>query len=367
MSDFTKLLETGLLDEATTKSLQEAFDQKLNEKLEVERENLREEFANRYEHDKKLMVEAADKFFNDALKEHLVDLEKEKNSLRESKVSYKKMLREHAGKIDAYVKKQLSEEIAEIREDRKTLNEAVVRFNDFAVKHLSKELAEFETDKKQLRETKVNLIKDAKKAINESKKDFLERASKVTTKYIEAHIKKEFSVFYEDIQEARKSHFGKKLYNAFLEEHVGSNIGDSTEIRKLYKAVKQRDAKIAESAAKLEKAHRDIKSVAQKARLAESKFQRSTTLSGLLDPLPKSKRQIMNTILENVRTEELEAVYNKHIKSVLREDAPAKSSKGESLVESKTFSEVTGNKATAVPVDFKDEVNRMRKLAGIGK
>ena len=73
MKDFEKLLESGLLDEETTSALKEAVDAKVNARLEESKDVLREEFVRRYEHDKKVMVEAADKMFNEHLSTELND------------------------------------------------------------------------------------------------------------------------------------------------------------------------------------------------------------------------------------------------------------------------------------------------------
>ena len=52
------LLESGIVNETTAQAINEAWEVKLNEAREQVRMELREEFAQKYEHDKNVMVEA---------------------------------------------------------------------------------------------------------------------------------------------------------------------------------------------------------------------------------------------------------------------------------------------------------------------
>jgi len=61
------LLESGLINEDVGRELNEAWESKLNEAREQVRVELREEFAQRYEHDRIVMVEALDKMVTESL------------------------------------------------------------------------------------------------------------------------------------------------------------------------------------------------------------------------------------------------------------------------------------------------------------
>jgi cyclopropane fatty-acyl-phospholipid synthase-like methyltransferase len=61
------LLDSGLINEDVSQELNEAWEGKLNEAREQVRAELREEFAQRYEHDKTVMVEALDKMVTEGL------------------------------------------------------------------------------------------------------------------------------------------------------------------------------------------------------------------------------------------------------------------------------------------------------------
>ena len=55
------LLDSNLITEEMGKEINEAWETKLNETREQVRAELREEFAQRYQHDKTVMVEALDR------------------------------------------------------------------------------------------------------------------------------------------------------------------------------------------------------------------------------------------------------------------------------------------------------------------
>ena len=61
------LLDSGIITESTQQAITEAWEAKLLEAKETVRAELREEFAQRYQHDKQVMVEALDKMVTESL------------------------------------------------------------------------------------------------------------------------------------------------------------------------------------------------------------------------------------------------------------------------------------------------------------
>ena len=376
MNDFSKLLKNGLLDEATSKALKEAFDAQVAEKLEEERENLREEFARKSSHDKSVMIEAADKMFNDTLNEEIELLRKERLELMESKIQYKKMLRVTANKIEKFATKHLHEEIKELRTDRKIINESLHKFNGFAIKQLSEELAEFHQDKKDLVETKVKLISEMKSKIAETKSIFVKRAAKVTEAYAITFMTKEMKSLHKDIKRARQDDFGRRIFEAFGPEYMNSSLSDGSDTKRLMNAVKERDAKLDEQTETITKQAALLESTVKKSKIVENRMIRSQKLNTLMAPLSKSQKELMSGLLENVQTSKLGSSFKKHLNAVLNKQS---GSEVKPLKESKSFTsrkEVTGDKVRYQNLvesednlqDFDEEtsnITRLQKLAGI--
>ncbi len=370
MAEFEKLLESGLLDEETKAALQEAIDNKVASRVEEEKDNLREEFARRYEHDKKVMVEAADKMFSETLEKELAETHEERKQFLESKVRYKKMVREHAKAVQQFATSKLYEEIKELRSDRKQLAEALVKFEKFAVKHLTKELVEFHEDKRDLVESKVKLVKEARSKIEETRKQFVRRAAMVTEAFVESVLRKEIGTFRKDIKEARKNNFGRRIFEAFAADFMASHLADGTEKKKLMNTVREREKKLGETIDLIKKQQKLLERSTAKTRLAESKLQRHKKLNELLSPLPKDKKELMAELLDKVDTGRLDEAYKKHIKFVLREDS-RKSRKPLAENAKGTRFEVTGNRKSLiekVPTGSEvedDEILTLKRLAGL--
>jgi len=150
MSDvFNKLFETGALSEDVRADLQEAWDQKVKENKDTVTAELREEFAKRYEHDKSNMIEAVDRMVSERLESEIKEFSEDKKTLAEARVEYKKKVSEHSGKLQEFMLKQLTKEIAELHEDRSMVSERFAKLEDFVVKQLAKEINEFAEDKKR--------------------------------------------------------------------------------------------------------------------------------------------------------------------------------------------------------------------------
>ena len=116
------LLDSSLITEETRQEINEAWEAKLNEAREQARAELREEFAQRYEHDKQVMVEALDKMITDGLTAEIQQVAAEKAQIAEDRVKFQRKMNESATKFNNFLVTKLAEEIGELRKDRKAHN-----------------------------------------------------------------------------------------------------------------------------------------------------------------------------------------------------------------------------------------------------
>ena len=77
------LLDNGIINEETKTAIGEAWESRIVEAKEQVRAELREEFAQRYQHDKQVMVEALDKMVTESLTAELQEFADEKQQLAE--------------------------------------------------------------------------------------------------------------------------------------------------------------------------------------------------------------------------------------------------------------------------------------------
>ena len=64
---------------------------------------LREEFAQRYDHDKGKIVEAVDKFISEKVEAEISQIAEEKEALAGDRVKYHKAISEHSKVLDKFV------------------------------------------------------------------------------------------------------------------------------------------------------------------------------------------------------------------------------------------------------------------------
>ena len=86
------LLDSGLINEDVSRELNEAWETKLNETREQVRVELREESAQRYEHDKTVMVEALDRMVTEGLNAEIEAVVAEKRQLAEDRVRFQTLI-----------------------------------------------------------------------------------------------------------------------------------------------------------------------------------------------------------------------------------------------------------------------------------
>jgi len=85
---FKQLVESGVMTEETKSVIETAFSEKIQENRDQVTAELREEFAQKYTHDKQVMVEAIDKMLSDRLGAEMAELHEDKKALAEAKARY---------------------------------------------------------------------------------------------------------------------------------------------------------------------------------------------------------------------------------------------------------------------------------------
>ena len=358
------LLDAGIINEDTRTAINEAWETKLNEARESIRSELREEFAQRYEHDKSVMVDALDNMVTEALSAEIKEFADEKQALAEDRVKFKRHMTESAGKFDQFMVTKLSEEIKELREDRKTYQNSIKGLEKFVVKSLAEEIQEFAKDKQEVVETKVKLVREAKQKLASLQKQFVTQSANLVKESVAKNLESEMTQLKEDIQIARENNFGRRLFEAFASEFAITHLNENTQISKLTQELKEKEQLIseartvaAEKAVLVESKDREIK-------IIKESQEREATLNKLLKPLNKEKQTVMVQLLENVQTEKLNSAFEKYLPAVLNNSTPAAAQKPAMLAESRM--EVTGDKTAKVNVEHEyNNVVEIKRLAGL--
>jgi len=359
------LFESSAISEEVKAELQEAWDEKVQENRRSVTAELREEFAQKYEHDKQTMVEAVDAMISERLAEEIAEFADDRKQLAEAKAKYAIAQRENAELLKGFVMEQLTKEVSELHEDKQAQQAKIEMLEEFIVESLAKEIAEFNEDKKDLAETKVRLVREAKSHLAKVKNDFIARGAKAVSETVSKSLNKEISQLKEDIEDARRNDFGRKLFEAFASEYSNSYLNENSETAKLLKVLDAKDKQLAEAKEFVVKAKNlaEAQEKQNKRILAEAK--RKDIMNDLVGSLPSEQREIMTDLLESVQTDRLQSAFEKYLPAVIDGKGPAK--RKAVLSEAK---EITGNREqsqtnVSSKADADHNVIDIKRLAGL--
>ena len=363
MLDFVKqLFENNVISEELKSEIETAWQSRIQENRDQVTATLREEFAQKYEHDKNSMVEAVETMLADRLQAELSELAEDRQGLIEARAKYAQKMKEDATAMESFILNNLRKELAELHEDRKAVANNVGKLESFIVDALAKEIAEFHSDKKDLAETKVKLVRESKAKFEQVKKDFINRSSAIIQETVSKGLKSEMVQLREDIDAARRNDFGRRIFESFASEYAASHLNEKSETAKLLKVVATKEQELEEAARIVAETQKLVESREQELRIAQNTMNRKEVMSELLGPLGGDKREVMKELLESVQTEKLYTAYDKYLPSVMNGgNATVK----KALTEGK---EITGDKKQAQSFSSEEktaEIFDIRRLAGL--
>lgn len=238
--------------------------------------------------------------------------------------------------VDSKISSSLVDEIAELKED-------IERFRDLEVEYNQK------------------LIEARAAMKNELKKDLSALIEKLDT-FLEMRLKEEIEELKEDISVVKQNDFGRRIYETFADEYI-RNYADE---KGTGATLKETEKRLEETSEALEESERRV-----------AALERKIKMESVLSPLSGKHREIMEAILKNVKTENLDEGYKTFIGRVVREADEQNSEKEEKVLAENTIArkEVKGVVKTGDNVDLLESeqktakqilgVESLRKLAGI--
>ena len=363
------LLDSDLVNEETRSAIAEQWEAKMNETRTQVTAELREEFAKRYEHDKSTMVEALDKMVTEGLTNELAQIAEERKAISEDRAKFVARMQETSGTFDKFLVKQLSEEIKELKTERATQQSLVNKLEEFVTAQLAEEIQDFQKDRQDVVETKVRLVKEARTKFDDLKSRFVKHTSKAVNEAVTGYLKGEMNQLKEDIQIAKENTFGRKIFETFATEFSSSHLNENQKIKQLEAEIKKSADEIAKINESLEEKSKLVESKEQEIAIIQENVERKETLNELLKPLNKDKAGIMTDLLESVQTSKLKTAFDRYLPAVLDGKSVIKENKKSIIKENR--SEVTGDKQPKPQTtEVKEEDSNIvdiRKLAGLMK
>jgi hypothetical protein len=358
---FKQLVESGVMTEETKSVVETAFAAKIQENRDQITAQLREEFAQKYTHDKGVMVEAIDKMLSERLAAEMAELAEDKRALAEAKVAYQHKMASDAKVLESFIVNQLGKELVEFQSDRQKVAENFQKMEQFIVHALAKEIHEFTQDKKDLAEAKVKIVKEAKVRFDDIKTQFIKRSAQVVESTVTKKLTSEIKQLKEDIDSARTNAFGRRLFEAFAQEYSASYMNEKSETTKLLKVIEKKDLELTEAKQALEQKQSIVESTERSLRVQKDLAERKAIMSEMLAPLGADKRELMRSLLESVQTSKLATAFDKYLPAVM--EGEKRKVVKTALTESTA---VTGNREVKPQSQVGlDNILDIRKLAGL--
>jgi hypothetical protein len=362
MLDIVKqLFENNVISEEIKSEIESAWNSRIQENRDQVTAELREEFAQKYEHDKDAMVEAVEAMLSDRLQAELGELAEDRQGLIDARAKYAAKMTQDAQAMESFVLNNLKKELAELHEDRKAVAGNVAKLESFIVDALAKEIAEFHADKKDLAETKVKLVRESKAKFEAIKKDFIAKSAKIIEETVAKGLKSEMAQLKEDIDAARKNDFGRRIFESFASEYAASHLNEKSETAKLLKVVATKEQELEEAAKIVAETQEQVASKEKEISIIKESAKRKEVMGELLGPLSGDKKSVMSELLESVQTDKLYNAFDKYLPAVMNGGTPSK----KALTEAK---EITGDKQQAQTFGSEEktaEIFDIRRLAGL--
>lgn len=178
--------------------------------------------------------------------------------------------------LDTKSQEVLTAELTELKED-------IQRFRDLEVEHAQKLV--------EAREEMANVVKNDMKELIETLDTF-----------VEARMEAEIEELKEEIADARKMAFGKKIFESFVKEYK-NNFHDEKGAEIKLESTK---TELSSTVASLTEAQNELKTL-----------KREKEMTRVLESLTDKPREVMQAILNGVATDKLEETYNNYIGRVL--------------------------------------------------
>ena len=355
------LIDNGILNEETREVLEQAWTTKLEEARDVIRAEIREEMANRYEHDKSTMVEALDRMVSDTLTAEVQKIAAERASIAEDRVKFTESMMTKAANFEDFLNEALAKEIAELHADRAAIKAATAKLDDFVTESLRKEIVEFAEDKADLARAKVQLVVEGKQKLKSLSERFIERSSALVEKVTDQTLRTELKQLKEDIQEAKENNFGRRIFEAFATEFTATHLNERAEVKKMQSFIERMEQQLSEARQSAELAEAKATAKETEIRRINEAVERTRKIDELMKPLSKEKANVMKQLLESTPTDRLEAAFKKYLTPVMEGHAPV--APKTVVTESKT-TEVTGDRATKQE-QSSNNIYDIRRLAGL--
>jgi len=298
-----KLISEKIITEDTSLEIKKIFEGSLKDAKAKQEKKIRAELAEQYDTDIERLHLALEKFVEQELKEHVIDLQSGVESLDKLKLEYTNKL--------ATVKESAQKEV-------KARISALEQTMEAMVKEHVKELHENEV---HTRRAYLNAISNKTAQLEEERNKFRDKAGAVLENIINVMVPKHLDELREDIQAAKEADFGREIFESFMTTFRRQFFNSSEEFRALSESVKKTNEKMEKLKVAATKAVKEAKEEAYAAKkshtLLTEKITRKEKIEKLLSGLKGESKIKMKSLLESAKSSDLDKTFNKFLPDVV--------------------------------------------------
>lgn len=348
-----KLFEAGLLSEQDQVSLQESFNARVSEAVVEAREQavvqVREEMAQRFEHDKQSLVEAMDRMLTDVVQKYESGQAEQTAKLREAqeqfrsakaelKTAYQSRIKEHAKVLESFVMNKLSAELGEFNDDKTAVAEMRLKLAATLAENKAVNKARLQEQMSLMRKFVVEKLDAEMQSLRAQQQDFA--AKKVQ---LEAQVSAERQQMAESMA-TRLSSLDKFVVTKLASELLEFQTDKQALVNKKVELVAEARAKLAETQRQF---------VRKAAKLVDMKVSESlkSELTQLHEDLERNRQNMFGRRIFEAVVAEYGSSYMsegsdvKRLEALLAEQAQATAAMNAKLVEAQQATDAANRKA----------------------
>ena len=275
------------------------------------------------------------------------------------------------GKLNEAIELAKKEAAADVRaelteqwvQERDTLVEAIdAKVDEF----MKAEMEELKEDIERFRDLEAEyaekLVEAKAQMADELRGDLGELVEKIDS-FLEIRLAAELEEFKEDIEEVRKNDFGRKIFESIVEEYRKGFVSESA----IESELRETQSRLDDTISTFQDTEKELADLRRKVKMTE-----------VLSPLSGRSKEVMEAVLKNIPTEQLDEGYKTFIGRVLKETADNKTSEKETPVLAEGDKGVKTSKGVFVSGDneellaernnekpVNESISRLKRLAGI--
>lgn len=240
--------------------------------------------------------------------------------------------------VELEVRAELSQQFVDAREA------LVEKVESFVAEQIEKEFVELRSDVERFRDLEAEfagkLVEEKRKLAEEVNAEIESLIDKID-EFLEVRLADEFEEMKEDLEVVKQNDFGRRVFEAFVNEYSKSYVDEASI---------QSQLTIAES--KIQDAEKRMYELER----ANAQLIREQKMEEVLKPLSGAKREQMQFVLQNVETEKLDEAYRHFIGRILKENT---------TVENKTSDETQKPAAQENKVATGDVISEGQEVTSI--